>query len=186
VGLEDVKHAILEKTRAEVAAIIESGDAEAKRILQEAQQQVDHKRKEHEQETERIVDSLERQEHARAQFVRKGILLEEKRKALDTVFASAKDQLTNMNATQRANMLKTLAQKARDSIAVQKCLCNSKDVATLKKEFPEATVEANDTIIGGFKAQDKNGVVSVDYTYESIMEAVRERYAAELAEKLFS
>ncbi len=186
MSLEDVKRAVQDKTKAEVEAVLQQGRVESQRITQEAQEQIQRKREAHEEQTKRTLEALERKEQASAQFIRKTILLEEKRKAVDDVFVQLQSMLANMPAADRAQLHKTLASKANNAIDVKKCRCNSKDVAVLSKEFPQASVIADPQVSGGFTAEDASGSVRIDYTFETILDTVRERTIADLTEQLFS
>jgi V/A-type H+/Na+-transporting ATPase subunit E len=185
VSLDDVKRAIAQKTKTEVDAVLHNGNSEAERIISEAQASIHAKQSAHQAQTQNLLQAMERKEHASMQFARKTILLEEKRKAIDAVFTELSAKLDAMPAPQRADILRSLAQKARDTVQVKRCLCNKKDVAVLSKEFPEAAIIVDDSIRGGFIVANDEGTVRVDFTYYTLIEAVRERNIATLTEKLF-
>jgi vacuolar-type H+-ATPase subunit E/Vma4 len=185
VGLHEVKTAIREKTKLEVAGQLQKAQAEAERIISEAKEQIKLKRAENTAKTQELLEALERKEHAAAQFARKSILLEEKRKAIDAVFTSVQQTLVTQDSATRSKLLAQLAEKASKAITVASVRCNSKDTAALKKIFSGATVTADESIAGGFTADDASGTVRVDYTYESLLAAVREQHMAELTRILF-
>lgn len=185
MGLEDVKRSIQEKTRSEVEAILHSGRTEAQRILSDAQAQVQAKRDEHQRQTNRMIDALQRKEQAQVQFTKKSILLEEKRKAVDAVFAQLQTLIAQLSPTQRAELLRTLSKKASQAIVVAQYTCNTKDAAVLAKEFSGAKAVINDQLLGGFRAEDASGTVTVDYSFETLIEALRDKHIASLTETLF-
>ncbi len=128
---------------------------------------------------------MERKEHAASAFVEKSMLLEAKRNVIESVFARTKDLLASLPNPDRAAIHTTLARKAQESLAIASVRCNPKDKSTLAKIFPQARIETVESISGGFLADDATGTVRVDFTFETIMESVRERMLAELSERLF-
>jgi len=185
MGLGEVKAAITEKTKLEVAAIMDAAKNEAAGIINEAQLAVSKKREEHSSQTKTIMDAMERKELAAGQQQRKSMLLEEKRKAIEAVFTSVASSLGSMPDNERNEILAKLAAKAAAAIDVQRILCNSRDIQALGKLFPNATVVADKRITGGFIADNSNGSVRSDYTYDTLLAAVREQRLAELSNLLF-
>jgi vacuolar-type H+-ATPase subunit E/Vma4 len=186
VGLTDVKQAIAEKTKREVDAVLAAAAAEAQRITKDAQEQIRVKQTLHKTKQQERLEALERKEHAAAQFIRKSTLLEEKRKAMNAVVERTLESLNTMKADERNKLLATLAKSAQETITIKQVRCNKKDVAALGKLLPAATITADEQVLGGFLADDASGTVRVDYTYHTLMDAVRDASMAELTETLFS
>jgi vacuolar-type H+-ATPase subunit E/Vma4 len=180
MGLSEVKTAVKEKTQAEAAAIVESGHAEAQRIISEAQRQILQKRAAHSAKTTEILETMERKEMAAASFAAKAIILDQKRKALDKILNAVKERLIDLSEEQRTNLLRDIATSSQVRIQSQKIRCNSRDTGIISAIFPSASVAADDSISGGFVAENSEGTARIDCTYDTLLEAVREKHLAEL------
>jgi V/A-type H+/Na+-transporting ATPase subunit E len=185
MGLDDVKKAIEEKTKAEVTAKQQAAQAESSRIINEAKEQIKQKQTEHSVKTKELIEALERKEHAAAQFARKTVVLDEKRKGIDAVYNETLDAVRKLPADERNKLLSALAGGAANAITIGTVRCNSKDVQAIGKLFKEAKVVADDNINGGFIADDQDGTVRIDYTYETLLEQVREERMGEITQILF-
>lgn len=185
MGLHEVKSAIQEKAKAEIAAAREVSKQEADRIIAEAESRVSDRKQKHSEETTRMIETLERKEQASMGFKRKSRLLEEKRRQIDAVFTEVNHALSEQNASERTSILHNLAIKAKAEADITLIHCASRDVSALSKEFPDAKITANKSISGGFLADDSTGTVRLDYTYETILTQVREEHTNELYEQLF-
>jgi vacuolar-type H+-ATPase subunit E/Vma4 len=186
MGLPDVKAAIQEKTKSEIAVRLEEAKTQAEKIISEAQEQVKLKQQMHKEKTQELLDAMERRETAAANFTRKSILLAEKRKAIEEVFQNVATAVQTMSKAERNKMLMQLAQKASDAIDVTTVHANNTDIQTLTKAFPKAKIVADDKISGGFIADDQTGTVRIDYTIDTLLSAVREQHMAELTKLLFA
>lgn len=185
MGLDDVKKAIEEKTRAEVAAKHHAAQVEAEAIINEAKERIKRTQAEHSAKTKELIEALERKEHASAQFARKTTLLDEKRKGIDAVYAETLESLRKLPNDERNRLLSALAAAVNSSISVRTVHCNGKDVAALGKLFKDASVIADDSISGGFIADDESGAVRIDNTYETLLQLVREERMGEITRILF-
>ena len=185
MSLQNVKRSIQEKSDAEIEAVRQAAQAEASRILAEAAERIAKTKQEHLEQTRRLLDALERKERAMATFAGKSILLDEKRRIIESVLARARTLLDDQPATERNALLQTLAAKAREAMTVAHVHCHPKDVPALTKEFADARVEATEQIDGGFIADDQTGTVRIDYTYDTLLDLLQERVLAELTARLF-
>ncbi len=189
MALADVKRTIEEKNKNEVEAVLQSARAEAERIIGDAKEQVSKASEAHHEQTKVLLANMERREQAAAAFARKTTILEEKRKAIDAVFEKAKQRLASANSSERASLLNLIIERANTAAngsTISALRAHSSDVAALKKAFPNAIVTADDSILGGFLADDSSGTIRLDYTYETILEAVAEACLESLTERLFS
>lgn len=184
MGLSEVKAAIKEKTDAEVTSILDAAKQEAQTIIVDAQKQIGQKKVEHSAKTRELITALERKELAAANFVRKSILLDQKRKSIDAACDVVREQLTAMATAERQKLLADLAQDAQKHLSVQHLRCNTKDIQVLSKLFPSATLIASDSS-GGFIAENTEHTMSLDYTYETLLAATLEQHLAELNKVLF-
>ena len=184
MGLSEVKAAINEKTQSEVEDLLETGKSEAQKIISEAQEQINKKKREHSAKTEEILATLARKELATAHFARKAILLEQKRKAIDAVCEAVRQRLSAMPMQERQALLKELSASASSQLRVQRVQCNAMDTEELGKLFPGASVAAAD-ISGGFIAENAEHTMRLDFTYETMLSTVKERHLAELNQLLF-
>jgi vacuolar-type H+-ATPase subunit E/Vma4 len=153
--------------------------------LQAAQEQIAERRAAYEQQTQRLLAAMERKEQAAATTARKTMLLDEKRRAIDAVFTRARERLIAMPAEERAALHRQLAAAARGATTLARVKCNPADRDTIVATIPDIIVEGDEHIIGGLIGEDTSTAVRLDYTYDTMLDSVRERALADLSRILF-
>ena len=108
------------------------------------------------------------------------MFLEEKKKAIETVFEKVRENLVSLKAPKRKEHIKRLVEKAKKEIDVKYVYCNKTD----KK--PMGAIKTQEAeILGGIIAENKKKDVRVDYSYETLLEDIKEKYLQDLGNKLF-
>jgi V/A-type H+-transporting ATPase subunit E len=180
MGLEEVKEEIIRKAKDTAEEIISEGRKEAERIADEAKEKIRAKRKEIEAELKKIESAIKKKEIASSELEIKKMFLEEKKRAIENVFGEAKKKLGTLGESQRKEHVRRLIEKAQKEIDVACIYCNKKD-----KKFIKDFRVAEDDILGGIIAEDEKGDVRVDYSYETILGNVKERYLQNIGKILF-
>ena len=73
-----------------------------------------------------------------------------------------------------------LLEKAKNDIEVEKIYCNKKDLKLLK----EFNAEAMD-MTGGLIAENKDGTVRVDYSFDTMLQTIKENELQSINKVLF-
>ncbi len=185
MGLEKVVADILEKGKHDAAKFKEEGEAEKTVILNQAREEAAKIKAKKEAEVAKIVEKTRTRELASAKLEIKKIKLNSEKEALDQVFAQAIAQLQNLPKKKNEHLLKVLIDKGTKEIGNGRIYCSQKDVETVKHMSKLQFGGAIDCA-GGVVIESSDGLVKVDYTYETLLGTVWESNVRQVSDILFS
>lgn len=180
MGLETVKEEILNSAKEQSASIIGEARKEASKIMKDAEKKAEEMQEKTDAETKKIMDTIKRQELANAELEGKKMLLEAKKQVIEGVFSEAMKKLEVMDDKKSEAFIKKLLEKAKNDIEIGSVQCNKKDAKFLKGFNAEAI-----NTIGGLMAENKEKTVRVDYTFETLLQAVKENELQNISNVLF-
>ena len=169
MGLETVKEEILSNAREQSNSITAEARKEAGGITREAERRMEEMKEKSEAETKKIIDMIKRQELANAELENKKMVLEAKKQIIESVFSEAAKKLEALDDEKREIYIKKLLEKAKKDIEIVHVYCNKKDAKFLKDFKVEAV-----NIIGGLLAENKEKTVRVDYSFEMMLQGIKE------------
>ena len=181
MGLETVKDEILSSAKEQANSLIAEARKEANRITREAEKKIEEMKEKSEAETKKIVDTIKRQELASAELENKKMLLEAKKQVIESVFAESRKKLENLDDKKRESIIKKLLEKAKIEIEVANIYCNKKDSKFLK-DFNVETIG----ISGGLISENKEKTIRVDYSFETILQSIKENELQDISKILFA
>ena len=120
-------------------------------------------------ETKRITEVIKKQELASAQLENKKMILETKKQLIESVFSEVKNKLDKLDNGIRGEYMKKLLEKAKNDIEVVTVYCNKKDLGFIKDINAEGI-----EIIGGLIAENGDKTVRVDYSFDTMLESMKE------------
>jgi V/A-type H+/Na+-transporting ATPase subunit E len=182
MGLDQVKQEIQEKAEQEAAAIMREAESEADRIMQEAKEKVAEHKQQAEASTQQVLELLEKRELAAAEFDVKKALLNKKKSMIGNVMEEVKEKLSMLDDATRTSNLKKLLARAKKEIDVHYVYANIKDksiVKALKVEYKEQA------LVGGIITENKERTISVDYSYDQMLQEIQDKSLQNIGEKLF-
>ncbi|MBS3105986.1 hypothetical protein J4234_07070 [Candidatus Woesearchaeota archaeon] len=180
MGLEAVKDEILNSAKEQSNSLIAEARKEAGRIARETENKIEGMKQKTDEEAKRIIDTIKRQELASAELENKKMLLEVKKQLIDGVFAEAKKRLKNLDDKKKESYIKKLLEKAKNDIEISGVYCNKKD-AKLLKGFNVETAD----IIGGLMAENREKTIRVDYSFDAMLENLKETELQNINKELF-
>lgn len=180
MGLETVKEEILNSAKEQANSLIAEARKEASRIAKETEKKIEDLQAKSESETKKAFDIIKRQELASAELENKKMLLEAKKQIIESVFAEARKKLENLDDKKREAIMKKLLEKAKSEMEAAKFYCSKRD-AKLAKGM---NVQAAD-IIGGLIAENGDGTVRIDYTFDTMLQNIKERELQNISKLLF-
>ena len=181
MGLETVKEDILGSAKKEADAMLAEARKEANRITRESEKKIEEIKEKSDAETKKILDTIKRQELANAELENKKMLLEAKKQIIDNVFIEAAKKLEMMDDKKRGAYMKKLLEKAKNDIEIAYVHLNQKDEKFLK----DFKVEHED-IIGGLIAENMEKTIRVDYSFETLLQGIKENELQNINKVLFS
>ena len=169
MGLEAVKEEILGNAKEQANSLLAEGRREASRLIKDAEKKIEEIKSKAEEATKKSCEIIKRQELASADLEIKKITSETKKQIIENLFAEVRRKLESLDDKKRDGYLKKLIERAKKDIEVSFVYCNKKDSKFLKGINPE---EIN--IIGGIIAENKDRTIRVDYTFESMLQSIKE------------
>ncbi len=181
MGLEKVKERVLEEARQKAKARIDSAKAEAKEIMKSFSNQAREKEAFLKLQLEAEGASIKRRETAAAKLESKKLLLAFRKDFIEGIFSLAREKLAGLPESERASQIKKLLEKASSEIEVAVVYCNKKDARYVSGcKVKEADVT------GGIIAESSDGSLRVDYSYETMLEQLKDLLLPELDRLIFT
>jgi len=181
MGLEAVKEEVLDNARQQSNAIIADARNESNRIAREAEKNIEEIKQHSEEETRKMLDTIKKQELASADLENKKMLLEAKKQVIDNVFAESKKRLESMEDKKREALIKKVLDKTKGDIEITYVYCNKKDLRFLKG----FAIQPAD-IIGGLIAENKDKTIRVDYSFDTLLQIIKENELQNINKILFT
>ena len=180
MGLEAVKEEIIRDARKQEESLLAEARGEADKLIKSAEKQVVEFREKSELGAKRLMEVIKKQELASAELENKKMLLEAKKQLIDAVFAEAHEKIDALASKKREVYIKNLLEKAKSDIEVAKVYCSKKDASLLKGVNTEVI-----GILGGLIAETKDGTVRVDYSFETLLQNIKESELQNISKIIF-
>jgi len=176
MGLDDVKKDILDEAKEEKERILEEAEEEKDEILEEAEKEAERIKSETEEEIEEEKEAIERKTVSNANMEAKKTKLEAKEKSLDSAFENFREELEDLDESQRKEMLERAIEDSDFTVGLVKGDESFESVTDL--EFEASDVE-------GFILVSDDGERQLNYSLDKIIDDFRSKYRQDVAEKLF-
>ena len=180
MGLETVKEEIIRNAKEQETALIAEARKETSRIMKDAEKKIEELKEKSNAEFNKKVDVIKKQELASTELECKKILLETKKQVIESVFSEAREKVQGLDSKKREDYLKKLLEKAKNDIELANVYCNKKDIELLK-DFNAESVD----IIGGLIAENKDKTIRVNYSFETILQGIKENKLQTINKLLF-
>ncbi|MFO7710620.1 MAG: V-type ATP synthase subunit E family protein [Candidatus Woesearchaeota archaeon] len=180
MSFEKLKAKVEKEMKAERQKIISDAKAKAKEIVEAAEAEARQEEEQRMKALENQLASKRTQEVASAKLEQKKQKLIARKEMLDKVFEEASNKLPKkLTQAKRKKLLGDLFKSAQKEITVAKVYCKDADAKLLDTEHKKMNM------LGGFIAENKDGTISVDYRFETLLEEIRGRYLADINRILF-
>jgi len=179
MSLQHVKEEIWKNSQNEASRRMLAAKHEADGMYAKAEQAVRQLREEYAKKAKQLKEDIERREIAAARLEARTKVLQFKKVLIDDAFQKAAEKLRLLPEAKRKEYLGRLFD-ACSSMHVSSISCNSRD-----KHFFKAANIQEAAMLGGFIAQSKDGSYQMDFSFETLLQAVREQHLAEIADAIF-
>ncbi len=180
MGLDELKQELLKKAEDEAKNLIAQGREEEKKIIKEVEEKIITYKSAVEDDLKKEIIIMEKKIIASSELEVKRTILQTKKELIETVFDQLKQKIRKLDDDKREEHLKKLIKKIKNEIEISRIYCKETDMKFIK-DFESK----NTDIIGGIIAENNDGTIRIDYSYETILEEVREKYMQEIAKILF-
>jgi len=180
MGLEKVKDEILNNANREASRIKEEANNEVKKAMDDSEQRVNSYRNKANEDAKSIIESMKTKEKASAELELKKLNLDAKKALIEKVFVNAKNKICKLDENKRKEMIKKLLEKSIKELEIKSVYCNKIDA-----KFIQGFDVKVENILGGIIAENDDGSVRVNYSYDSLLQSVRENSLKDVAKILF-
>jgi len=180
MGLEAVKDEIIANARKQEDVLIAEAKKEAESIMKESQNRIAEFKEKAEAETKKLIETMKRQETASAELESKKLILEAKKEAIEGVFEEARKRVGKLSSKKMEEYMNRLLEKAKNDIEVAKVYCSKNDARLVEGFKAEPS-----GIIGGLIAENADETVRVDYSFETMLQNIKENELQKVSMILF-
>ena len=190
MGLEELKKHIMDDLNKKVEEIKRETKSEVDNILNEAKRKVDDYRKYKQEKLNKEKQDMTLREEALVELEGNKLIQEARREAIDDLFNELTKKLSSMKTDEKKKYYQSLLKKAEKEIDVSAVYVNKSDI-DIVKSIAKNIVKNKDSIkeeeiLGGIIAENKDGTIRVDYSFDSLLEEFRQKSLADISEKLFT
>ncbi len=178
--LEEVKKQLLRKARYYAKKIIREREIEKKKIFDKVNEKVGKKKEIIEKDIRDLKETLEKKEISSTELNAAKALLGEKKKQIDEVFEKVKEKLLNQGKSEKKNIIDKLLKKSSEEVEVARIYCNEKD-----KSLVNSGKYVKADILGGLIAENNDKTIRVDYSYDVLLNTIKEEKLSEISKILF-
>lgn len=179
MGIRDIKDRIEKKAQSDADCMLDEARNESAEILTKAKEQVNHAKKKAWSDLNAKLDQQRIRIRAGAELEAEKMVLNRKKKLIESVYEEVRQKIDYLDQKTRKADLQKLLKRAEEELTVANVQCNKKDTGLLPGK--KTTVAP---IMGGLIAEEKSGKISVDLSYDSMLEIVRDKTAKDVAQVL--
>ncbi|MBL7055006.1 hypothetical protein ISS05_04580 [Candidatus Woesearchaeota archaeon] len=180
MGLETVKDEIIKVAKRKAEEVISEGKKEADKLLHQAEETINQRKEELNAELKKTETAIKNKETAFSELEIKKMFLEGKKKAIGGVFEGVRKKLNTLNSKKREAHIKKLLGEAQKELDVKHVYCNARD-----RGFVEGFDVEETEILGGIIAENEQKELRVDYSYELLLDNIREKHMNRIGNILF-
>ncbi len=169
MSLDKVIESILNTGKEEARQVIEQGQKDKKKQVEEARAAGQLLLDSRMEESKELFERMNTQEIARTELESKKIVLGRQKDMLDAVYQRALDRLGNL--PQNENILRSLVGQNQTDISSGKVFCNEKDSAFMKGLVGGNFARTMDCI-GGLMIESQDGTMRIDLRYETVLREI--------------
>jgi len=182
--LDNVMKEIMETAKASAVAIEAEGNAEAAKIMANADSVISDMKAKEDKKLKETIEQLGRQMLSSAELESKKIVLSKKKEILDKVFAESLASLESASADVKKKQYKKMVEAAKKVIDNPKAYCAKGETVTAE-DIGVSKLEKVNTISGGLILESKDGTIQVDMQYKTILQTLWDREMKSLSDILF-
>lgn len=182
MGLEDVKNEIIDKAKQEAKKILDKAKEVETTIINEINEELKKLELKKLEEINSSIENLTKKELSQANLSAKKQLIEIKKQIIDETFEKAINAIKKIKDNKRTDLLNKILEKANKEITIDTIQCNKDDIKLIKAGNYKILSKE---MIGGLVLISKDKNILLDYSYDTIIENIRNNKLQEIASILF-
>lgn len=182
MGLEDVTNEIVDKAKEESKLLIKEARKKEAEIAMQINLSLNKIENQKIDELKNTIESMKRKEISQANLKSKKELMGAKKEILDESFKKATETIASMSDKKRKDLLNNILEKASKEIKVEYIYCNSEDIKLIKSGNHKVLAKK---MLGGLILTSKDKSIVLDYSYDTMVDNIRNNNLQEIAAILF-
>jgi V/A-type H+-transporting ATPase subunit E len=182
MAIEDVKQQLLSEAEAKAKKIVAEADTQVEASTKQIEEEVKTYESHLQKQNEDMLTLHKRKELAQAEFDGKKLLLDAKKELVDQTMEKVQHMLEQLPPAKRKKLNEALLKEASKEITVKQVILAKKDLRTVSKA---GIKKITGDITGGLIAETADGKILVDLSVESMLEQIRAEKLQEVSEVLF-
>jgi len=184
MALDKVISEILESAQREADERIREAEEERAKILAEANQRIERMQKAEEKELQETLRRQKQQELSSAELESKKIVLNRKKEVLDKTFQEALQELSSIDPKEKAALYKKILTGGKRAVRSPVVYVPKSESGVLAGARGLDRIEEKD-MESGIILESRDGSVSMDYRFRTILEGVWEKELKNISSILF-
>lgn len=182
MALDKVADEIIESAMREADGLLAEAKRAAAEIAHAAEERVRLQEREADEHAQKVADALSRKELASAKLEVKRLQLDARKAVLDEVYSRLTERIAAIDEKEKARIYKSLLSKSEFEPGA--VYANAKDAALVKRLAGDVPVKKAD-ILGGLLIENKDRTIRLDYSFDTVLEALKEDSLKEVSRRLF-
>ncbi|MBP1986384.1 V-type ATP synthase subunit E [Halolamina salifodinae] len=191
MSLETVVEDVRDEARARAEEIRETGESRAEEIISEAEADAESIVQQREEEVEAQIEEEREQALSSAKLTAKQERLEARRDALEQVRDGLEERVAEIEGERREELTRSLLDNAAEefdaaaSVDVYGRAADEELLTDLLSEYEGWSFAGIEDCLGGVVVESESSRVSVDNTFDSVIEEVWDEELKRISERLF-
>ena len=182
MGLEHVKHEIIEHAEREAQKLAAHAKQQAKKEMDRAHAAVDAFDTDIQAQLQKELEQMEKKYSASMKLLSKKFLLQRRKEILEKLFQQLRTTLSSLPKSEKNTLYTLLYTRAKKQCSVGKVYCAKQDMA-LVKTLTSAVFEQ--PMAGGIIVESKDGDYLFDDSFDSMIAQLYEQKLQEVTAQLF-
>lgn len=182
MGLEKVIEQIEKDGEEKIRNLLQDAEKQAGQILQKMQNELEEKRIQKKQETEKQITTLQTQEKSAVEIEAKKIRLNAEK---DILAAAYQQCLISLQTLPHEMILSALIRTIQQEMPEAAVIYSNKRDETMVQSLSTLQYGGVIECLGGVVAENKDKTLTMDFRYETIAAAVWDHSLKEIAQNLF-
>ncbi len=186
MSLEKLSKEIISEAQKKALAITEEGNTEAEAIMDKAKKDSQANDRKSGEQTKKILEEISQVELSGLNLLLNKKRMEAKKIVLDEVFEQAKKEIEDMDKAKKAELAKKLCARAQSELPNAKFVYSNESDKKTVSAVKGLTFKDTIDCIGGVIIENSDGSIKINYTFEEILEKVKEENLHEVANRVFA
>lgn len=182
MGLEKVKKEILNQAEQEAERILDEAEQQADELTASAKKQAEQIKEQAREKGNKQAHLLKREQLASANMKARQKEMEAKQEMIDQVFQQLEEEILSLSKKERKKLVKSAINRVSRETDIG-TVYTSSDLVSDVENMVDAQVEEDD--IQGVIIEDKSGNTRYDYTFQTVLENIKNSSRKETASQLF-